>query len=506
MKRHSLLFKFALIFLTFALVTLLFSGIATYFNQNRIYQDQQEQKLQNLATYLSAVITADGEDFPIYQAYFLKHYEEMRVPMDFVDAEDAREVFETLFVQRYPGMTLGRDIDFDDLDPEIQNAYAVYNHEYYLALFEEAAETFGLIYAYYVVPTDEPFHMYWMLDAVRENRGDGMIALGIDVYEAPKDHAKMWEAWDTGTAPDGYDVYNNEFGRTYAWYTPLYVDGVKLGLIGTEVEIADYNRAIALDTLRQFASLSLILLIALALTLLFIDRAYISRIRKLSAAVDTYASNKNVGIVREMEHAGRDELSHLGNRTADMILELDNYMKRLLETSEELTNTRKLVDIESQLARRDALTGVLNRNAYAEEVERLTWELTEGKARFGFVVVDVNYLKRINDTYGHEYGNITIQECSQGVCRVFQRSPVFRIGGDEFAVILENEDYNDVRQLVNAFNDVVKKNEGEPWKSFSAAIGYALYDPARDDCVANVFMRADKAMYRRKKEMKAERY
>ena len=498
MRKHCLLLKFALVFLTFTIVTLLISGIATYVNQTGIYQSQQEQKLQDIADYLSAVITADGDDFPIYQEYFLEHYGEMNVPTDFTDSSASREAYETIFAEQYPGKTLGVDVDFSDLTPEVQNAYAVYNHEYYLALFEQAAETFGLIYAYYVVPTGEDQHMYWMLDAVREDRGDGNIALGIDVYEPLEDHRRMWEAWNTGTAPSGYDTYDNEFGKTYAWYTPLYVNGVKLGLIGTEVEIAGYNHAIAMNTLRQLASITLILIIAAGLTLFFIDRAYISKIRKLSA-------NKNVGIVREIEQVGQDELCRLGNQTAVMILELNNYMKSLVETTEELSHTREQVDIESRFARQDALTGVRNRNAYEEEIKHLTWKSTDGNKGFGFVVVDLNFLKRINDTYGHEYGNIAIQECCRLVCSVFAHSPVFRIGGDEFAVILENEDYENVEALVEAFKAEMEKRSGDPWHRFSAAIGYALYDPSKDDCVNNVFMRADKAMYKNKKDMKAER-
>ena len=67
MKKHnSLLLKFALIFLTFTVVTLLISGAATYVNQTGIYHAQQERNLQNIAVYLSAVIAADGDDFPIY--------------------------------------------------------------------------------------------------------------------------------------------------------------------------------------------------------------------------------------------------------------------------------------------------------------------------------------------------------------------------------------------------------------------------------------------------------
>ena len=87
--------------------------------------------------------------------------------------------------------------------------------------------------------------------------------------------------------------------------------------------------------------------------------------------------------------------------------------------------------------------------------------------------------------------------------------PVFRIGGDEFVVVLENHDYDHIGDLVAEFNrqlEALAAEEGlEQWERVSASVGYALFDAAIDAGVENVFRRADKAMYARKKEMKAVR-
>ena len=208
--------------------------------------------------------------------------------------------------------------------------------------------------------------------------------------------------------PHGFDTYDNEYGKTYAWYVPLYLEGEKLGVIGTEVEITDYNRVIAANTLRQLATIALILILTAAVTLWFIDRRYIAKIGWLSRIVSAYAQNKNASVASAPEQKGTDELSSLMGQTSDMILEMDNYMKSLVETTEELSHTRAQVDIEVEIARKDALTGIRNRNAYEEELRRLERQLEEGHTKFGFAVVDLNYLKSINDSYGHEYGNITI--------------------------------------------------------------------------------------------------
>ena len=161
------------------------------------------------------------------------------------------------------------------------------------------------------------------------------------------------------------------------------------------------------------------------------------------------------------------------------------------------------------LANRDALTGIRNKTAYDNEIRRLEWRLEDGLTEFGIAMIDLNFLKRINDTYGHEQGNAAIRKLCRLVCTVFEHSPVFRIGGDEFVVILENRDYNNIELLAQDFNDSLEEMAAdintEIWERISASLGYALYDPARDKSVSDVFKRADHAMYERKAEMKAIR-
>ncbi|MEE5993401.1 MAG: GGDEF domain-containing protein [Oscillospiraceae bacterium] len=506
-RKYGLLFKFGIIFLVFIILTLTATGIATYANQTQIYQKQQEQTLQSLAAYLAVNLEADGNDFAEYQEYFIEHCQDMDIPADFTeqDALESRQKYERMFAETYPAKVFGEDIKFEELTQEIQNAYAIYNHEYYLLLFEKANELFNLTYTYYFVPTGEGVDVMFVLDGVRELKDDTNIDLGIIAAEQKEEHEKMWEAWNTGNAPSEPESCDTEYGKTYAWYYPLYINGEKLGLIGTEVEIADYNKAIAINTVHQLITIAVILFLTSVIALLIIHHRYISKISQLSKSVECYATYKDPSIAKEIRLKGTNELCMLSNQTSDMILELDEYMKNLVKATDELSHTRRQVDIESELARKDALTGIRNRNAYEEELQRLTWRMQKDDIKFGFAVIDVNFLKLVNDTYGHEMGNITICKCCEIVCHIFVHSPVFRIGGDEFVVILENEDYRHIEELIEKFNTVIENTDGEPWEKISAAIGYAVYTPDIDDCVENVFNRADKAMYLRKSEMKALR-
>ena len=119
-------------------------------------------------------------------------------------------------------------------------------------------------------------------------------------------------------------------------------------------------------------------------------------------------------------------------------------------------------------------------------------------------MLDTNDLKKVNDTYGHERGDVYLQTCSQLICKVFAHSPVFRIGGDEFVAILEHMDYELREALLVEFDRRAKETwkDTDAWKRVYVAKGLGVYDPS-DTSVEDVQRRADAAMYENKKGMKA---
>lgn len=156
-------------------------------------------------------------------------------------------------------------------------------------------------------------------------------------------------------------------------------------------------------------------------------------------------------------------------------------------------------------AYRDSMTGLKNGTAYMEDVARLERRMAEEKTSFGVLLMDINNLKYVNDTYGHDKGNKMIVRVSKMIAGVFRRSIVYRIGGDEFAVILENEDYAEYESLIQEFQTTCESEileiDGES-VPLSVAHGMATYDEEMDSNYENVFHRADSLMYRKKREMK----
>ncbi len=155
-------------------------------------------------------------------------------------------------------------------------------------------------------------------------------------------------------------------------------------------------------------------------------------------------------------------------------------------------------------ANRDSMTGLRNTTSYATWIARFDKKIENEQIDFGVVVFDLNDLKKTNDTYGHEVGDKLIITVAKLISDVFKRSPVFRIGGDEFLVVLQNKDLENHDELLELLiytcgNTFVNENKQIP---VSIALGFSRFESGRDSKFTDVFKRADKAMYENKRNMK----
>ena len=188
----------------------------------------------------------------------------------------------------------------------------------------------------------------------------------------------------------------------------------------------------------------------------------------------------------------------------------DDEVGRLTSTFKRLADHMR--DNLSELNRRvyvDALTSVKNKGAFISAIEDLQLQINETGSRPAFAVgvFDCDELKQVNDRYGHEKGDLYLKNACRLICRVFRNSPVFRIGGDEFAVLLQNEDYNDLPALVSAFDRATEESLAsavDRWEQVHVTMGVAVYDPQLDQTALDAVHRADRAMYANKRLRKGE--
>lgn len=178
---------------------------------------------------------------------------------------------------------------------------------------------------------------------------------------------------------------------------------------------------------------------------------------------------------------------------------------------ERMVNAVKLgmqAEFVSQLAYRDGLTGVGNRTAFQERLEEL-----EGKKKevpgIAIMMFDVNDLKYVNDHLGHQRGDALIVGSADIIQTALEKEggTCFRIGGDEFAGIVVDEDAaGRCEAVLTLFRDAVSIYNAVPGQSIRISIagGYAVYDASQEDeMLMDVYQQADVHMYENKKQIKS---
>lgn len=170
------------------------------------------------------------------------------------------------------------------------------------------------------------------------------------------------------------------------------------------------------------------------------------------------------------------------------------------------------IDLDSK-ANRDALTSVRNKYSYdvfRRELDEMIRNASQGQGEFPAFAIgmfDCNDLKVINDSFGHEKGDIYLKNACQLICCIFAHSAVFRIGGDEFVAVLQGEDLRDYEQIVQRFDHEaaqINLNAANAWEQVHVARGVARFEPDRDATVDAVLRRADGLMYLDKRLYKEE--
>lgn len=185
----------------------------------------------------------------------------------------------------------------------------------------------------------------------------------------------------------------------------------------------------------------------------------------------------------------------LNDMKEDRRLELEEMFRKQSEQEQELGNAK-------QLAYTDSLTGVKSSHAYVETEKAVDISIAENRIKeFGIVVFDVNDLKSMNDTRGHDAGDQLIREACRMICSQYKHSPVFRIGGDEFVVFLEEEDFRNRKSLLAGFENQVEENLRTG--KVVVASGMAVFRHGHDNSFRRVFERGDQRMYDRKGLLKS---
>ncbi len=285
-----------------------------------------------------------------------------------------------------------------------------------------------------------------------------------------------------------------EYGWLISTAAPIYnSEGDIIAMAAVDISMNDAMSQLVHFMIYIEIAFMIVILLVCILAIFLINKFIVKPINTLSKAASSYKNNKVA--FSELNLNRNDEIGLLADSMIQMEKDIDGYINDIVLAREHAHQMDRAANI-------DALTGVGNKRAYDMEVERLN----KSKDPYCIVLIDMNDLKGINDNYGHEKDDISIKTVCHIICRVFDPSSVYRIGGDEFVVILEDNEYNDRKALIDKVTEAFRLNRANvslpQWKRVSAAVGHASYNPKTDSGAESVMHRADAAMYENKKAMK----
>ena len=235
---------------------------------------------------------------------------------------------------------------------------------------------------------------------------------------------------------------------------------------------------------RMASRMCLVLVIALAAAIFLSWQLARRIVRPIRELTDTAYHISKGELNREVKYHSADEIGELADSMRRISTEMQEYISF----------------IHAQ-AYTDAMTGVKNKAAYLDEVRQLERMVYEKMGDFAVLVFDINGLKLMNDTKGHEYGDLLIRDTGAALKAIYGTDKVFRMGGDEFAVILYGVSEKEIAWQFARFDERLalfnKENENYDTE-LSVSKGYAIYEPSLDKEYAEVFARADEDMYKSK--------
>ena len=181
-----------------------------------------------------------------------------------------------------------------------------------------------------------------------------------------------------------------------------------------------------------------------------------------------------------------------GRRIIVGLNDIDSHIRQ----EKEYANRLEQAQIKASVA---ALTGVRNRHSYLEAEDQLNRLIADRtQPGFAITVFDVNDLKSVNDNEGHHAGDMCLCSACKIISDIFKHSQVFRVGGDEFAVISQNDDYDRIEELI----EKVKSHNASAIRTGGIVIACGTAKYENDSFVASVFERADRQMYENKDHLK----
>ncbi|MBR2280538.1 MAG: diguanylate cyclase [Ruminococcus sp.] len=301
-----------------------------------------------------------------------------------------------------------------------------------------------------------------------------------------------------GKASVDKQPYADEWGCFYSAYSPVFDSKGQVATIVAVDFSADWYNDQVFALVRTVLVICAVSLLAGGLIVFIITQQTRRRNRRLYAELNSLADNIE-DLVKEVSNTAHTRYSHHANAESESggnnINDLSNKIHAMQD------DLRSEIATVHHMAYIDALTAVSNSTAYIDITKALNAQIFAGTARFSVIAFDLNGLKQINDTYGHDCGDKVLIDTARVICDVFGKENVYRVGGDEFIALLPTDNAEEIEGLFKTFDQKLDE-DNKKIKSYSFPIsvskGYAVYQKGEDKEYKEVSHRADINMYHNK--------
>ncbi len=214
-------------------------------------------------------------------------------------------------------------------------------------------------------------------------------------------------------------------------------------------------------------------------------------------------------------HFGERCLGYMVMRTSKVSLHNSTFQSWCITISNSLENMRKLSSLEYALQRlgrlyaQDTFTGIFNRNGFVQASKDIYNKCIREKRSIMLMFIDLDGLKTINDTFGHDIGDVAIRSIASVLRDTCKNGEIFcRFGGDEFIVFAADSDEEKAMLLTERIKNnisIVNEKMNNPF-ILSASTGYIIAEPHEGEDLFRFVTEADKKMYIQKRKKKLSNY
>ncbi len=202
-------------------------------------------------------------------------------------------------------------------------------------------------------------------------------------------------------------------------------------------------------------------------------------------------------------HEMRNVIAEVVSETKSIAQSSHQLQIMLSETKQEVESLREELERSREQATTDALTGLLNRRAFDQEMMVAVDDAIQSRESLGLLMIDIDKFKRVNDTYGHLVGDKVIRFIARQLSNNIKgMDRVARIGGEEFAILLPNTQLDNARILAESIRKNIERSRlkrvdtSQPIDGITVSIGVTAYK--QGEVTDDFLQRADTALYQSK--------